>query len=54
MVATALSLGAKFGVQLEGIVSCAEDLNLPAETYDIIYAANTIHHVPDCASCLNK
>jgi ubiquinone/menaquinone biosynthesis C-methylase UbiE len=47
MVATALNLGAKFGVQLEGIVSCAEDLNLPAETYDILYAANTIHHVQD-------
>ena len=31
MVATALALGTKFGVQLEGIVSCAEDLNLPAK-----------------------
>jgi SAM-dependent methyltransferase len=54
MVATALSLGAKFGVQLEGIVSCAEDLNLPAETYDIIYAANTIHHVLDRASLFEQ
>src|SRR3984893_4249063 len=44
MVATALDLGKKFGVELEGIVCCAEDLNLPAETYDIIYAANTLHH----------
>ncbi len=50
MVATALSLGQKFGVQLEGIVSGAENLNLPPETYDIIYAANTLHHVQDRAS----
>ena len=45
MVATALGLGKKFRVKLEGIVSSAETLNLPADTYDIVYAANTIHHV---------
>jgi SAM-dependent methyltransferase len=53
MVATALSLGKKFGVQLEGIVSCAENLNLPAETYDI-YAANTIHHIHNRASLFEQ
>jgi ubiquinone/menaquinone biosynthesis C-methylase UbiE len=47
MVATALGLGKKFRVKLEGIVSSAETLNLPADTYDIVYAANTIHHVHD-------
>jgi 2-polyprenyl-3-methyl-5-hydroxy-6-metoxy-1,4-benzoquinol methylase len=47
MVATALSLGQKFGVHLEGIVSSAENLNLPPDTYDIIYAANTLHHAQD-------
>jgi ubiquinone/menaquinone biosynthesis C-methylase UbiE len=50
MVATALGLGQKFGVQLEGLVSSAENLNLRPETYDIIYAANTLHHVQDRAS----
>lgn len=45
MVETALSLGRKFGVSLDGIVSSAEDLKLPESTYDIIYVANTIHHV---------
>jgi 2-polyprenyl-3-methyl-5-hydroxy-6-metoxy-1,4-benzoquinol methylase len=50
MVETALSLGRKFGVELEGLVSGVEDLNLPAESYDIIYIANTIHHVHDRAS----
>jgi SAM-dependent methyltransferase len=49
MVNTALELGRKFGVELEGIVSSAEDLNLPSETYDIIYIANTIHHIRDRA-----
>jgi SAM-dependent methyltransferase len=54
MVATALSLGRKFGVQLEGIVSSAENLNLPGDTYDIIYAANTIHHVHNRASLFEQ
>jgi 2-polyprenyl-3-methyl-5-hydroxy-6-metoxy-1,4-benzoquinol methylase len=47
MVETALSLGKKFGVTLEGIVSEAEDLRLTEASYDIIYLANTIHHVHD-------
>lgn len=54
MVATALGLGRKFGVQLEGIISRAEDLNLPAATYDIIYTANTIHHVHDRRSLFEQ
>jgi SAM-dependent methyltransferase len=54
MVATALRLGRKFGVQLDGIVSCAEDLNLPACTYDVIYMANTIHHVHDRAALFEQ
>jgi 2-polyprenyl-3-methyl-5-hydroxy-6-metoxy-1,4-benzoquinol methylase len=54
MVATALGLGRKFGVQLDGITSSAEDLNLPAATYDIIYTANTIHHVHDRKSLFEQ
>lgn len=49
MVETALQLGRKFGVALEGIVSSAEDLNLPSNAYDIIYVANAIHHIHDRA-----
>lgn len=49
MVETALRLGRRYGVELEGIVSVAEDLNVPAEHYDIVYIANTIHHVQDRA-----
>lgn len=47
MVETALQLGRSYGVELEGIVSVAENLNVPAEQYDIVYVANTIHHVQD-------
>jgi SAM-dependent methyltransferase len=47
MVETALALGKKFGVELQGIVSSGEFLNVPEETYDLIYVANTIHHVQD-------
>jgi SAM-dependent methyltransferase len=54
MVATALGLGRKFGVQLEGIVAGGENLNLPADTYDIVYAANTIHHVHSRASMFRQ
>ena len=54
MVETALSLGRKFGVQLEGLVSGAADLDVPAESYDIIYVANTIHHVPNRPALFEK
>ena len=45
MVEMALRLGRKHGVELHGMVAGAEDLDLPANSYDIIYVANTIHHV---------
>ena len=47
MVETALALGKKYGVEIEGIVAGAENLGVPAESYDLIYIANTIHHVQD-------
>jgi 2-polyprenyl-3-methyl-5-hydroxy-6-metoxy-1,4-benzoquinol methylase len=50
MVETALKLGAQFGLKLQGLVSGGEALNLPEAAYDIIYIANTIHHVQDRAS----
>jgi ubiquinone/menaquinone biosynthesis C-methylase UbiE len=49
MVATALELGRKYGVELEGRVSGAESLQVPSAEFDIIYIANTIHHVQDRA-----
>jgi SAM-dependent methyltransferase len=54
MVETALRLGKRYGVELEGIVSTAEDLNVPGESYDIVYVANTIHHVDDRAALFEQ
>ena len=54
MVETAVRLGKKFGVELEGRVSQGENLNVPHESYDLIYIANTIHHVQDRASLFER
>lgn len=45
MVQTAVNLGRRYGVELQGIVSSGEDLGVPSEQFDIVYTANTIHHV---------
>ena len=47
MVEKAIELGKKYGVELEGVVSGAEDLKVSEGEYDVIYIANTIHHVHD-------
>lgn len=54
MVELALELGRKYGVELQGIVSGGEDLNLPSASYDVIYIANTIHHVQNRASLFEQ
>jgi ubiquinone/menaquinone biosynthesis C-methylase UbiE len=45
MVRTALELANRNGVTLRGAVCSAEALNVPENTYDYVYVANTIHHV---------
>lgn len=45
MVQTAVVLGREYGVELEPVVSSAEDLMVPSASFDIVYVANTIHHV---------
>jgi len=40
-------LAAHHGVRVEGIVSAAESLAVPADYYDFVYAANLIHHLTD-------
>ena len=47
MVQTGQAIAKKYGVEVEGIVSSAEELDVPAESYDLVYIANTIHHVQD-------
>ena len=54
MVQTGRELAKKYGVEIEGIVSQAEDLSVPAETYDFVYIANTIHHVRTATRCFRK
>jgi SAM-dependent methyltransferase len=49
MVDLALRLAKLHGVHLEGIVSPVEDFSFPDERFDIVYVANTIHHVTDRA-----
>ena len=49
MVEMALQLAAKYGVEMNGIVSTAESLNVPENHFDFVYIANTIHHVQDRA-----
>src|SRR5580693_7375762 len=45
MVQTGHEIAKKYGVAVEGIVSSAEELDVSAEFYDLVYIANTIHHV---------
>jgi len=47
MVEKVLQLAAKYGVEIDGIVSTAESLNVPENHFDFVYIANTIHHVHD-------
>lgn len=47
MVDNAVRLGLKYGVAIEGIVGDAEGLQVPSGAYEIVYCANTLHHVTD-------
>ena len=45
MVQRAVELGRFHGVEIDGVVSAAETLNVSESSYDFVYIANTIHHV---------
>lgn len=47
MVTTACRLGELYGVSLQGVVLSGEELSTPDNHFDIVYIANTIHHVAD-------
>jgi SAM-dependent methyltransferase len=47
MVQCAVELGKLHGVEIRGVVQSGESLDVPANYYDIVYVANTIHHVTD-------
>jgi ubiquinone/menaquinone biosynthesis C-methylase UbiE len=54
MVQTGRELARRYGVEVEGIVSKAEDLGVASETFDFVYIANTIHHVRDRDALFQK
>jgi SAM-dependent methyltransferase len=49
MVDTAVRLGKLHGVEVEGVVTPGESLDVEPGSYDFVYVANTIHHATDKA-----
>ncbi len=47
MVDKAIELGKHHGVELDGLVAAGETIDVPEGTFDLVYIANTIHHVTD-------
>jgi SAM-dependent methyltransferase len=54
MVNGTCALGKTWGVEIEGRVSPGETLEAESGAYDIVYVANTIHHVHDRASLFTE
>lgn len=54
MIEKIVTLGKRYGVELEVRVADGENLNVPANQYDLIYLANTIHHVQDRAALFQQ
>lgn len=52
MVAAAKKLAQHHNVQLTGLVGAAEQLDLPPNSFDVIYTANTLHHLADMPAFL--
>lgn len=47
MVEVGQKLATRYGVELEFVTAPVEALDFPAETFDFIYCANVMHHVPE-------
>ncbi len=47
MVDVALKLAAAYGVEIEGCTVDALAIAFPDDTFDIVYASNLLHHIPD-------
>ncbi len=54
MIEKVVALGKQYGVEVEGRIAEGENLNVPANQYDLIYLANTIHHVQDRAALFQQ
>ena len=47
MVECAVKLGKLHGVEIRGAVQSGEHMDVPEDYFDLVYVANTIHHVTD-------
>jgi len=54
MVEKTMQLAAENRVEITGIVSTAESLNVPENYFDFVYIANAIHHIPDLAQLFSQ
>lgn len=54
MVEVALKLAAGNGVKIEGKIINAMAIDFPDSSFDIIYAANLLHHLPDPQACIRE
>jgi SAM-dependent methyltransferase len=54
MVTVALELANKYGVEIQGATMNAMSLDFADDSFDIIYVANLLHHLPDPIACLRE
>jgi len=54
MVRTTVELGRHYNVEIEGIASPVEHLDIGTRQFDIVYVANTIHHVENRAALFDQ
>lgn len=54
MVEKALKLAAANGVQIEARTMNVMEIEFPDNTFDIVYAANLLHHLPDPVAALRE
>ncbi|MDP9174051.1 MAG: class I SAM-dependent methyltransferase [Planctomycetota bacterium] len=54
MVECATKLARHHGVSITGVVSPGESLGVPDSYFDLVYVANTIHHVTDKAALFGQ
>jgi 2-polyprenyl-3-methyl-5-hydroxy-6-metoxy-1,4-benzoquinol methylase len=54
MVETAQKLAQLNGVEVQGLVSAGESLDVPEGAFDVVFTANTLHHVADKRRLLSQ
>jgi ubiquinone/menaquinone biosynthesis C-methylase UbiE len=54
MVEVALKLADANGVKIEGAIINAMAIDFPDHSFDVVYAANLLHHLPDPQQCIQE